>query len=72
MFTVFFYGRFSPLHGIEHIIRAAALLEARRNPVRFVLVGAGQTYQTMRDLAERFGVSTVEFVGAVPYSIWPP
>jgi glycosyltransferase involved in cell wall biosynthesis len=67
-FTVFFYGRFSPLHGIDCIIRAAAVLESRRNPVRFVLVGGGQTYRTMRDLADRLGVSTVEFVDAVPYS----
>jgi glycosyltransferase involved in cell wall biosynthesis len=66
-FTVFFYGRFSPLHGIEHIVRAAALLEARRNPVRFILVGAGQTQPMVRELAEGLGVSTVEFVDPVPY-----
>ena len=70
-FTVFFYGRFSPLHGIEHIVRAAALLEARRNPVRFILVGAGQTYPMVRELAEGLGVSTVEFVDPVPYRRLP-
>lgn len=67
VFTVFFYGRFSPLHGVEHIIHAAAHLEERGDPVRFVLVGSGQTHQTARDLAERLGVSTVTFLEPVPY-----
>ena len=71
VFTVFFYGRFSPLHGVEHIVEAAALLERRHDPVRFVLVGAGQTYENARALAERLGVSTIEFVPPVPYEELP-
>jgi glycosyltransferase involved in cell wall biosynthesis len=67
VFTVFFYGRFSPLHGIEHIVHAAAYLERHGDPVQFVLVGSGQTCQTMRELAERLGVSTIRFVEPVPY-----
>ena len=66
-FTVFFYGRFSPLHGVEHIVRAAALLEAHRNPVRFILVGSGQTHPMVRELTEGLRASTVEFVDPVPY-----
>ena len=66
-FTVFFYGRFSPLHGIEHIVKAAALLERRREAVRFVIVGGGQTYQMIRDLANQLGVSTVTFLDPVAY-----
>lgn len=67
VFSAFFYGRFSPLHGVEHIVRAAAILEERRNPVRFVLVGSGQTHQRARELVERLGLSTVTFREAVPY-----
>ena len=67
-FTVFFYGRFSPLHGVEHIIRAAAILQQRADPVRFVLVGAGQTYPMARELADRVGADTIEFVPPVPYA----
>ncbi len=67
-FTVFFYGRFSPLHGVEHIIRAAAILQQRADPVRFVLVGAGQMYTMARELADRIGVDTIEFVPPVPYA----
>lgn len=66
-FTVFFYGRFSPLHGVEHIIRAAAHLERRREVVRFVLVGGGQTLQMARRLAETLDVSRVTFLDPVPY-----
>ena len=64
-FTVFFYGRFSPLHGIEHILEAAALLERRHDAVRFVIVGRGQTYDAMRTFAERLGVSSVTFMDPV-------
>lgn len=67
-FTVFFYGRFSPLHGVEHIIRAAAILQQRADAVRFVLVGAGQTYRMARELADRVGADTIEFVPPVPYT----
>lgn len=66
-FTVFFYGRFSPLHGIEHILEAAKILERRGAPARFLIVGGGQTYQPMRALADRLGVSTVTFRDPVPY-----
>jgi glycosyltransferase involved in cell wall biosynthesis len=67
-FTVFFYGRFSPLHGVEHIVRAAAHLELQREAVRFVLVGAGQTYQMARRLADQLEVSTIRFLDPVPYA----
>jgi glycosyltransferase involved in cell wall biosynthesis len=68
VFTVFFYGRFSPLHGAEHIVRAAADLERRQEAARFVLVGGGQTYEKARALATRLGVSTIVFRPPVPYA----
>jgi len=67
-FTVFFYGRFSPLHGVEHIIDAAAELERRHQAVRFVLVGAGQTYADARARATRLAVKSIEFPGVVSYT----
>ena len=39
-FTVLFYGSFLPLHGIDHIIRAAKLLEKERDIV-FEIIGWG-------------------------------
>jgi glycosyltransferase involved in cell wall biosynthesis len=60
-FTVFFYGTFIPLHGIEHIIGAAERLQAR--DVRFVLCGTGQTYPAMRRMAAARRISNIEFLG---------
>ena len=67
-FKVFFYGRFSPLHGVEHIVRAASILEQRNVAVEFVVVGAGQTYEASRELAQTLGVSTMRFHEPVPYA----
>lgn len=65
-FTVFFYGSFIPLHGIEHILRAAEHLQARDGDVRFVLCGTGQTFPAMRRLAASRRISNVEFLGHRP------
>ena len=46
--TVFFYGTFIPLQGIEHIIDAAALVAREDERIRFVLCGDGQTHAEMR------------------------
>jgi glycosyltransferase involved in cell wall biosynthesis len=62
-FTVFFYGSFIPLHGIEHIIGAAERLQAREGDVRFVLCGTGQTYPAMRRMAAARRISNIEFLG---------
>jgi glycosyltransferase involved in cell wall biosynthesis len=62
-FIVFFQGSFIPLHGVEHIIRAAERLQARHAEVRFVLCGAGQTFSAMRHLAASRQISNVEFLG---------
>ena len=67
-FTVFFYGWFSPLHGVEHIIQAARSLEAAGDPARFVLVGSGQTLPAAKALVDQLGVRSVTFLPGVPYS----
>ncbi len=53
---VLFYGKFIPLHGIETILRAAALCQARGLPLRFELVGTGQTYAAARALADELAL----------------
>jgi glycosyltransferase involved in cell wall biosynthesis len=66
-FTVSFTGTFIPLHGIEYIINAAKILEQRGEATRFVIVGAGQTYQKIIAMASELAVSNVQFVRPVPY-----
>jgi glycosyltransferase involved in cell wall biosynthesis len=65
-FTVFFYGRFIPLHGVEHILQAAEALQVRDREVRFVLCGTGQTFPAMHRLAASRRISNVEFLGPRP------
>jgi glycosyltransferase involved in cell wall biosynthesis len=62
-FTIFFYGTFIPLHGVEHILRAQRLLEAGGSDVRLVLCGSGQTHGEMRRLAEELQLERTEFLG---------
>lgn len=66
IFTVHFHGGFNPMQGVEHIIRAAHLLEDKN--IRFRIVGKGQTYAKNIQLAEDLGVNNIDFVDEiVPY-----
>lgn len=69
-FHAVYVGGFLPLHGVEAVIGAAALLEARRGPefARFSLVGDGMTaHRADRDTAA-LGLRSVRRVGRVPYA----
>jgi len=66
---IVFVGGFLPLHGVDVIGGAAAMLESRRGPdfARFTLVGGGMTApRTDRDVAAR-GLRSVRRVGRLPY-----
>lgn len=70
-FDVLFYGTYIPLQGIEHIIGAAAILQPIQPNIQFTLLGSGQTYKQMRNLAEQKGVHNVSFEKRVPYTELP-
>ncbi len=60
-FTAVFFGSFMPLHGVDVIVRAAALL--RHDPtIRFLLVGDGQTKPEAVALATALGCENVTFL----------
>ncbi|MEM4282389.1 MAG: glycosyltransferase family 4 protein [Candidatus Woesearchaeota archaeon] len=61
-FVVLFHGTFIPLQGIEHIIKAAKLLE-KDEDILFELVGDGQTFSAARALANELKVKNVVFRG---------
>jgi glycosyltransferase involved in cell wall biosynthesis len=67
---VLYYSSFMPLHGVETIIRAAALLcfEPR---LQFRLIGQGQTYASVRRLADDLRLDNVTFVPPVPLDALP-
>ena len=62
-FRVFVYASFIPLHGLEHVVRAAALLEARDFEVTIDIVGDGDTAKSVHRLAAELGVHSVHFLG---------
>lgn len=65
-----YVGGFLPLHGVDTIVQAAALLEARHGPryARFTLIGGGMTaHRAERDIAA-LGLRSVRRVARVPYA----
>ena len=48
-FSVLFYGNLSPMHGVETIVRAAALL-ADKTEIEFMIIGEGQSSKPVDDL----------------------
>jgi glycosyltransferase involved in cell wall biosynthesis len=70
-FSVFWYGSFFALHGIEHILEAARLLRLQGEAARFELAGAGPQLEEMRASAARMSLDNVTFLGHVPYADLP-
>jgi glycosyltransferase involved in cell wall biosynthesis len=66
-FTVLFYGQFIPLHGVDTILRAAAIVQQQREPVRWLLVGTGQQAAAADELMAELGLQCVERVTWIPY-----
>ena len=69
-FIVSFHGKYIPLQGVPHIIRAAKLLESN-NDIHFKLIGSGQTFAEVATLAKSLGVKNVEFIKRIPYEEIP-
>jgi glycosyltransferase involved in cell wall biosynthesis len=65
-FVVFYYGSFLPLQGIEHIVRAAKLLERERD-LQFWIGGMGRGYRCIRALAHELALTNLRFLGWIPY-----
>jgi glycosyltransferase involved in cell wall biosynthesis len=70
-FRVFVYASFIPLHGLEHVVRAAKVLERHGDHFRVEIVGGGQTEASVRQLAGELGVANVRFLGSRPYAELP-
>ena len=64
---VFFYGNVTPLHGIDHILGAAELLQRWQKPVNFTIVAGGSELRAIRRQAENRGLHSVRTLEAVPY-----
>lgn len=69
-FTVFHYGTYRPLQGIEYIVRAAKILESLKD-IHVTIVGRGPERKKVESIARDLGVNNIEFVDWVPYSELP-
>ncbi len=63
---VLFYGKFTPLHGIDTILQAAKLLEDQED-IRFEVIGSGQLSAEMNALAGKLDLRNVDFIPWVPF-----
>lgn len=70
-YNVLFFGSYIPLHGVHVILRAAELLKDSKKHLQFTLVGSGQTYDEMRELAEKLDLQNIRFVEKVPQNQVP-
>jgi glycosyltransferase involved in cell wall biosynthesis len=56
---IIFVGGFYPWHGVEHLLRAAALVRQRNWNVRLVLIGGGPQTSTVEQLARDLGIADI-------------
>lgn len=64
-FVVHFHGKFIPLQGAEHIIKAADIL--RNEKIIFRIIGKGQEYNKIKNLAEELRLTNVAWINSVDY-----
>jgi|GEM_PF-254706 glycosyltransferase involved in cell wall biosynthesis len=69
-FRVFLVTSYYPLHGVEHVIRAAKLLESQPD-IEFFIVGNGITRKAVEQVAREMSVSNIIFRSIVPSYILP-
>lgn len=65
-FKVLFYGKFTPLHGIEHIVKAAKILE-KDSDMEFTIIGKGQLKREIVNLAQKLNLNNTTFIDWVSY-----
>jgi len=65
-FLVHFHGEFIPFHGVQHILRAAKLLE--NEGVQFQIIGRGLTFEQDMALMKELDLHNVRILDPVPYA----
>jgi len=70
-FVVAYTGSMTPVYGLENLLEAAAITQSRGLPIRFRLVGAGQSRQGLMEEARRRELANVTFTDRVAYTEIP-
>ena len=58
--NVVYYGLYSPIHGVEYLVKAAKLVEKEKN-IKFIFVGNGNTYEKDFALAKKLKLQNITF-----------
>lgn len=69
-FKVLFYGTHIPLQGVKFIVKAIKLLEKEKD-IHFKVIGKGQTYDEVMQIASELKLKRTDFVDWVPYESLP-
>lgn len=69
-FKVYFHGKFIPLQGVQYIVEAAKILD-KHEDIEFNIIGKGQTYREVTELARKININNVNFIDRVPYHDLP-
>jgi glycosyltransferase involved in cell wall biosynthesis len=67
---VLFYGNYLPLHGVDTIVRAAGMLR-EDDGIQFDLVGAGQTFEGVKEFVDSRSLTRVKLLPRVPFEELP-
>lgn len=60
-----YYGLYSPVHGVEHIVECANFLKKNKN-ISFSMIGIGNTFEKNFKLAQKLGLKNIKFYYDVP------
>lgn len=66
-FSVLFYGNLSPMHGVETIVKAAALL-SDNSEIEFIIIGEGQSSASIDSLITKKQLKNTQRIAFVPYT----
>ncbi|ABO35605.1 glycosyl transferase, group 1 [Methanococcus maripaludis C5] len=69
-FTVFYYGTFLPLQGIDIILHSAKILE-NYSDIKFKIVGIGLEHSKIIKLAKELNLKNIEFIDWIEYEKLP-
>lgn len=58
--NIMYYGLYTPIHGIEHIVQAANILKNHKDIV-FTMVGKGHTFEENYESAQKLGLKNIRF-----------
>lgn len=70
VFKILYYGKYTPLHGTQHVIEAAKILEKDRD-IMFEIIGKGQTYKENMGFARKIKVKNIKFTEWISFKKLP-